>query len=79
MARISVTNLTFCYEGSFDNVFEDVSFSIDTDWKLAFIGRNGKGKTNIKEVLKCQCQQVIFHIKLMITCLECALRILWKN
>jgi len=26
MARISVTNLTFCYEGSFDNVFEDVSF-----------------------------------------------------
>ena len=28
MARISVTNLTFCYEGSFDNVFEDVSFSM---------------------------------------------------
>ena len=32
MARISVTNLTFCYEGSFDNVFEDLSFSIDTAW-----------------------------------------------
>lgn len=34
MAQIKVTNLTYCYEGSFDNVFEDVSFSIDTNWKL---------------------------------------------
>ena len=45
MAQISVSNLTFCYEGSFDNIFENVSFLIDTDWKLGFIGRNGKGKT----------------------------------
>jgi len=52
MARISVTNLTFCYEGSFDNVFEDVSFSIDTDWKLAFIGRNGKGKTTFLNLVQ---------------------------
>lgn len=41
MAQISVANLTFGYEGSFDTVFEDVSFSIDTNWKLGFIGRNG--------------------------------------
>ena len=33
MAQINVTNLTFCYDGSFDNVFEDVSFSVDTDWE----------------------------------------------
>ena len=32
MAQIQVTDLTFCYEGSFDNIFEDVSFGIDTDW-----------------------------------------------
>ena len=31
--------------GSFDTVFENVSFGIDTDWKLGLIGRNGKGKT----------------------------------
>ena len=31
MAQISVNNLTFYYEGSFDNIFENVSFSIDTD------------------------------------------------
>ena len=51
MAQISVNNLTFCYEGSFDNIFEDVSFSIDTDWKLGFIGRNGKGKTTFLNLL----------------------------
>ena len=45
MAQISINNLTFGYEGSFDYVFENVSFSIDTNWKLGFIGRNGKGKT----------------------------------
>lgn len=51
MAQISVNNLTFSYEGSYDNIFENVSFSIDTDWKLGFIGRNGKGKTTFLNLL----------------------------
>ncbi len=51
MARIGVNNLTFYYEGSFDNIFENVSFSIDTDWKLGFVGRNGKGKTTFLNLL----------------------------
>lgn len=51
MAQINVTNLTFYYEGSFDNIFENVSFSIDTNWKLGFIGRNGKGKTTFLNLL----------------------------
>lgn len=45
MSQITVSNLTFSYEGSYDNIFENVSFQLDTDWKLGFIGRNGKGKT----------------------------------
>ena len=52
MAQISVSNLTFAYEGSFDNIFENVSFSIDTNWKLGFIGRNGKGKTTFLNLLR---------------------------
>ena len=52
MAQISVSNLTFCYDGSFDNIFENVSFSIDTDWRLGFIGRNGKGKTTFLRLLQ---------------------------
>ena len=51
MAQINVTNLTFCYEGSFDYVFENMSFSIDTNWKLGLIGRNGKGKTTFLNIL----------------------------
>ena len=51
MAQIRVNQLTFYYDGSFDDIFENVSFSIDTDWKLGFIGRNGKGKTTFLNLL----------------------------
>lgn len=51
MSRIQVTDLTFCYEESFDNIFERVSFAIDSEWKLGFIGRNGKGKTTFLKLL----------------------------
>lgn len=51
MAQINVSHLTFSYEGSFDSIFEDVSFSIDTNWKLGLLGRNGKGKTTFLRLL----------------------------
>ena len=62
MAQISVSNLTFCYEGSFDNIFENVSFMIDTDWKLGFIGRNGKGKTTFLNLLMGNQKEYQGHI-----------------
>lgn len=52
MSLISVNNLTFGYDGSFNNIFENVSFNIDTDWKLGLIGRNGKGKTTFLKLLQ---------------------------
>lgn len=51
MAMIQVSGLTFAYAGSYDNIFEDVSFQVDTDWKLGFIGRNGRGKTTFLRLL----------------------------
>ncbi len=51
MAQIQVIDLTFSYEGSSDTIFDRVSFTIDTDWKLGFIGRNGKGKTTFLKLL----------------------------
>lgn len=51
MSLISVSDLTFCYEGSYDNIFEHVSFQIDTDWRLGFTGRNGRGKTTFLNLL----------------------------
>ncbi len=51
MSQIKVSDLTFAYPGSYDNVFENASFQIDTDWKLGFTGRNGRGKTTFLKLL----------------------------
>lgn len=48
---INIKNLTYSYPGSYSNVFENVSFQIDSDWKLGFIGRNGRGKTTFMKIL----------------------------
>ena len=52
MSHICVNDLTFYYEGSYDNIFENVSFRMDTDWKLGLIGRNGRGKTTLLKLLE---------------------------
>ena len=52
MALINVNNLTFEYEGSLTKVFENATFNIDTNWKLGLIGRNGKGKTTLLNLLQ---------------------------
>lgn len=51
MSMINISNLTFGYDGSSENVFENVSFRIDTDWRLGFTGRNGRGKTTFLHLL----------------------------
>jgi len=51
MSLINVSNLTFSYDGGFEKIFENVSFQIDTDWKLGFTGRNGRGKTTFLNLL----------------------------
>lgn len=51
MSMIKVENLSFSYPGSYDDIFENVSFTIDTDWRLGFVGRNGRGKTTFLRLL----------------------------
>lgn len=51
MSLIQVSNLTFAYEGSYDPIFENASFQIDTNWRLGFTGRNGRGKTTFLNLL----------------------------
>lgn len=51
MSLIDIVDLSFSYEGSSENIFENVSFQIDTDWKLGFTGRNGRGKTTFLNLL----------------------------
>lgn len=54
MSQISIRSLTFGYDGSYENVFENLSVSFDTDWKLGFVGRNGRGKTTLLRLLMGQ-------------------------
>lgn len=51
MSLIQIDHLTFAYDGSYDDIFTDVSFQLDTDWKLGLTGRNGRGKTTLLRLL----------------------------
>ena len=51
MSMIRIENLTFSYPSSYDAIFDHTSFQIDTDWKLGFVGRNGRGKTTFLKLL----------------------------
>ena len=51
MSIIQVENLSFSYASNGDPIFENISFTIDTNWKLGFVGRNGRGKTTLLKLL----------------------------
>ena len=51
IAQININNLSFQYDTHGEDIFKNVSFCIDTDWKLGLIGRNGRGKTTFLKLL----------------------------
>ena len=51
MALIDVSDLSFAYGGGYDYIFRHVSFQLDTNWRLGFTGRNGRGKTTFLQLL----------------------------
>ncbi|MGX4599464.1 ribosomal protection-like ABC-F family protein [Faecalimicrobium sp. JNUCC 81] len=51
IAQININNLSFQYDTHGEEIFKDVSFLIDTNWKLGLIGRNGRGKTTFLKLL----------------------------
>ena len=51
MSTIKIENLNFSYYGYVKPVFENVSFSFDTNWKTGLIGRNGIGKSTLFKLL----------------------------
>ena len=52
MALITISRLTFSYEGAVLPVFEDLNLQLDTNWKLGLVGRNGRGKTTLLGLLE---------------------------
>lgn len=51
MSMISVKNVSFHYPNHSEMIFEKVNFQMDSDWKLGFCGRNGRGKTTFLKML----------------------------
>ncbi|ONI47627.1 Lsa family ABC-F type ribosomal protection protein [Candidatus Epulonipiscium fishelsonii] len=58
MSIININQLTFRYDTHHENIFENSSFTLDTDWKLGLIGRNGKGKTTLLNLLQGKYEYV---------------------
>ena len=52
MSTVTLQNLTFHHSDPYVNVFTDISLHIDTGWRTALIGRNGRGKTTLLNLLR---------------------------
>ncbi len=52
MSTIEINNLSFSYDNSGLILFDQVNLTIDTNWKLGLIGRNGRGKTSFFKILQ---------------------------
>ncbi|MST87942.1 ATP-binding cassette domain-containing protein [Lactobacillus porci] len=51
MPTISINQLTFAYPDQAENLFAGLTVNLDTSWKLALVGRNGRGKTTLLKII----------------------------
>lgn len=52
MAMIDIQNLSFSYPGASCPIFNDITLNLDTNWRLGLVGRNGRGKTTLLNLLQ---------------------------
>ena len=52
MANILCRKVSFGYDGTERNVFTDLDLVIDTGWRTALTGRNGRGKTTLLRLIE---------------------------
>ena len=50
--QINIIDLTFGYNETGVNLFENLNLSFDTKFKIGFVGRNGRGKTTFLKLLQ---------------------------
>src|SRR6185436_4898095 len=58
MSAIVLTDLDFHYQAPYKQVFEHLTLSIDTAWRTALVGRNGRGKTTLLRLLSGELEPV---------------------
>ena len=52
MSTIICRHLSFGYPGVEGDIFKDLDLVIDTQWRSALVGRNGRGKTTLLRLLQ---------------------------
>jgi lincosamide and streptogramin A transport system ATP-binding/permease protein len=52
MSTITLQNLNFHHSDPYVSVFRDLSLQLDNSWRTALIGRNGRGKTTLLNLLR---------------------------
>lgn len=56
MSNIKISNLSFKYSDSIENIFNNLNLDLDSSWKLGLIGRNGRGKITFLNLLRGKLQ-----------------------
>ena len=56
MSNIKISRLSFRYDDASDNIFNDLNLNLDSSWKLGLVGRNGRGKTTLLNLLRGKLQ-----------------------
>ncbi|MCZ3580318.1 ATP-binding cassette domain-containing protein [Lactobacillus gasseri] len=56
MSNIKISNLSFKYSDSIENIFNNLNLDLDSSWKLGLVGRNGRGKTTFLNLLQVKLQ-----------------------
>lgn len=51
METIQLKSMTYAYSSYYKPVFENVDLMLSADWKLGLIGRNGRGKTTLLNLI----------------------------
>ena len=54
MSKIELKQLSFAYDNQEVLLFDQANITMDTNWKLGLIGRNGRGKTTLLRLLQKQ-------------------------
>lgn len=58
MQQIALHNVYFHYDNPYTQVFEDASLALNTSWRTALVGPNGRGKTTLLQLLMGTLQPV---------------------
>ncbi|MEG0319290.1 MAG: ATP-binding cassette domain-containing protein, partial [Niameybacter sp.] len=52
MPKITINQMSYYYADFYNPVYENVTLTLRTEWKIGLIGRNGRGKTTLLKLLQ---------------------------